>query len=210
MRCEEIRISISSVDSSTFSEITRAPEALLSSTLRNIEQLVKLRREKGSSLSIGVSVLVLPENHSEVVALCKFMLGMGLDAVIVKYDIYNLFVPDRKALIRINSELRNINDSRLEIREPLTMNMSEAGCYMPFFKIAMNPYGDIFSCCLGAQPGEDNGYLLADLRFDSFYAAWKSSEASLRNLTSGVNCTTCNYVDYLINQTMTTSVHSKG
>lgn len=209
MRCEEIRISLNTINSATYSEITRAPELLLSTTLHNIEHLINLSRKNGSSLSIGVSLLVLPKNHFEVATFCKHMLGMGIDAVVIKYDMYHLLIPDRKAIDRINSDLLNIGDSRLEVREPLIMNMAEVKCFSPFFKIAINPYGDVFSCCLGAQLGEINGYFLANLQFNSFETVWKSSENSVRNLASGVTCATCNYTDYLINQMIMESMCNK-
>ncbi len=209
MRCEEIRISLNSIDPSTHRKITHTPGTLLETTLHNIKHLVNLRRERGSSLSIGVSFLVLPENHSEVVTFCRHILDMEVDAVIIKYDIYHLFIPEREVVRKIHSDLSTIDNPRLEIREPLIMNMAQGKCFIPYFKIAINPYGDVFSCCLGAQPGESNGYFLANLQSRSLEAVWKSSEHPVRNLASAVTCNTCNYNDYRINQIIMNSIRSQ-
>jgi radical SAM protein with 4Fe4S-binding SPASM domain len=204
MYCKEIRFSIDAIRPSTYSEIRRVPQHVFVQVLENLHKLIKLKSERSSSLSIGVSFLLNEKNYLEIEAFCKYMLKLPIDAVIIKYDIRGIPNIPKEKFIEIESNLKKINDPRLEIRERLPLNdVKGMKCFVPYFKVAVNPYGDLYSCCLGSQPGERNGYFLGNLRNKNLKEIWECSKNLIQSLgRDGVSCTNCNYTDYRINKIM--------
>jgi MoaA/NifB/PqqE/SkfB family radical SAM enzyme len=204
MYCKEIRFSIDAIKPTTYSEIKHVPQNVFSQVLENLNKLIKLKAEKSSSLSIGTSFLLTEKNYLEVEDFCKYMLKLPIDAIVIKYDIYGLPNILKEKFSDIEASLKKINDQRIEIRERLPLNnVKGMKCFVPYFKVAINPYGDLYSCCLGSQPGEKNGYFLGNLHNKSFRDVWNSAKSIIQNLgKNGVLCTCCNYTDYKINKIM--------
>ncbi|MEM2661608.1 MAG: radical SAM protein [Nitrososphaeria archaeon] len=204
MYCKEIRLSIDAIKPTTYSKIRNVPRNIFSQVLENLNKLIELKSERSSSLSIGVSFLLNEKNYLEVEDFCKYMLKLPIDAVVIKYNIYGLPNISKEKLNNIETSLKKLNDPRIEIRERLPLNKIRGmKCFIPYFKVAINPYGDLYSCCLGAQLGERNGYFLGNLHNKSFKDIWESAKSLIQNLgKNGVSCTCCNYTDYRINKTM--------
>ena len=201
MRSREIRFSIDAINPDTYSSIRHVPKFMLSQTLDNIRNLIAMKNENRSTLNIGTTFLINDKNYGEVTDFCKYMLNSGLDSVIIKHDIYATKIVSSEKLNKIKDKILKINDSRIEFREKINPLVRGIKCYIPYFKIAINPYGEIFSCCLGSQPIEKNGYLLGNLHNETLQEIWmKSKPIRQRMKSQGVKCEDCNYTDYLINK----------
>lgn len=128
------------------------------------------------------------------------MLKLHIDEIIIKYDIYGIYNAPREKIKDILKKVAMIKDGRINIREQIVMKLKHMQCFVSYFKIAINPYGDVYSCCLGAQPGETNGYKLGNIRNASFAEIWEKSKKLRYSLrTKGVQCHYCNYTDYRLN-----------
>jgi len=204
MYCKEIRFSIDAIKPSTYSEIRHVPQNIFSQVLENLNKLIKLKSEKSSSLSIGVSFLLNEKNYSEIEEFCKYILKLPIDAVVIKYNIYGLPNIPKEKFTDIETSLKKINDSRIEIRERLPLDdIKGMKCFVPYFKVAINTYGDLYSCCLGSQLGKRNGYFLGNLHNKNLKDTWESAKQLIQSLgRNGVSCTHCNYTDYRINKIM--------
>lgn len=204
MYCKEIRFSIDAIKPSTYSEIGHVPENVFWQTLHNLNKLINLKIEKSSSISIGTSFLINKKNYSEAEEFCKHMLNLNIDAIIIKYDIYGTHgIPEEK-LNEIEAKIRKIDDPRIELRERISLNdVKGTKCFIPYFKVAINPYGDLYSCCLGSSTRGRNGYFLGNLHDNSFKGIWDSTKPVIRGLArNGVACSFCNYTDFQINKVM--------
>ncbi|MFW5794732.1 MAG: radical SAM protein [Candidatus Woesearchaeota archaeon] len=201
MKSREIRFSIDAINPRTYSDIRHVSGKLLSRTLENINDLIRMKKEKGSSLNIGTTFLISDKNYGELVEFCRSMLERDLDSIIVKHDIYGIQrVPSEESQF-ISEQVSDMDDSRIELREVVDPKVKGIKCYMPHFKVSLNPYGEVYSCCLGSQPTEKNGYLLGNLHKNSFREIWESSKPiRVKMKSEGVFCSDCNHTDYIINK----------
>lgn len=200
MNSREIRFSVDSINPTTYIEIRHVSGNLLSHTLQNINNLITMKKENDSLLNIGTTFLINNKNYKEVLGFCRYMLDAGLDSVIVKHDIYGVQNIPSQELQSIKKLILEMNNPRIEIREALNLKVKGMKCYMPHFKVSLNPYGEVFSCCLGSQPTERNGYLLGNLHKNSFQEIWEASKPiRVKMKSEGVVCSDCNHTDYIIN-----------
>ena len=86
-----IKISLDAGKSSTHSKIHRTSERDFQNIIKNIECAVALRNQKKYSCSIGVQLLLLPQNYDEVLTLAKKMKKIGVDYFVVKPYSQGLF-----------------------------------------------------------------------------------------------------------------------
>jgi radical SAM protein with 4Fe4S-binding SPASM domain len=52
---------------------------------------------------------------------------------------------------------------------------------MSYFKIALDPYGQVYSCCLASQPNETNGYLFSNIKNEKLSDIWEKEKDYFRN-----------------------------
>lgn len=210
MKCSEVRFSVDAVDPSTYSKIRNVPPLLLEKTLENMRMVIKSRNEAGSSLQIGTTFIINTENSGQILSFASLMLGsVGVNKIIYKYDVYGRYVPDTNSSI-VKEHLEEVKKQwgeAVEIRDILSPFITGLPCVMPFFKPVINPYGDLYSCCLGSQPRETNGYYFGNLtkyirgkENNAFQKVWTESRDIRRQMLKSVKCLSCNYTDRKINQ----------
>jgi len=203
-KAKEVRFSINAGTADTYAKIMVVHKSYFEKVLSNISNLISVRDATDSKLKVGVTFLIQPLNYTEVVDFVRLAEALHVDSIVIKQDVYKERAIDESELERINGELSRLKVSGLEIRDRMEYDFKGMRCFVPYFKIALNPSGDVFSCCLGSQPGEENGYKLGNLKSDGSLAnIWKSSHGVRQGLmTNGVKCKNCNYTDYRINNMM--------
>lgn len=208
--CTEIRFSIDTVDPETYASIRNVKPSLLNVTLNNIKRVVLEKRERKTNIQIGATFIINPQNQEQISDFASLLLGkIGIDKVIYKYDIYGRYVPHgdqtriKKSLLLIK---KHWGDG-VDVRNSLGDFVSGSPCVVPYFKSVVNPYGDVYSCCLGSQPGEINGFFLGNVTQDlkdennnSFAQVWKKSKSIRDEMLKGVRCVDCNFTDREINE----------
>lgn len=85
-----IKVSISGATPDTYTKIHRTTENDFHRLMGNLNAAVRIRREKGHSCTLGMQLLLLPENHHEVVLLAKMARDMGMDYLVIKPYSQNL------------------------------------------------------------------------------------------------------------------------
>lgn len=210
VNCTEIRFSMDTVNPDTYSHIRNVNPSLLEMTLINLGAIVKEKKEQDTNILIGASFITNSYNQEEIIQFADVLLGkIGIDKVIYKHDMYGKYIPDsRKGGVEESLSIVKSNwGDAVEIRTQLEVFNTSLPCIIPYFKVAINPYGDLFSCCLGAQPKETNGYFLGNLANDlnrsntnAFENVWKGSWKTRQTMLEGIKCKDCNYTDRLINQ----------
>lgn len=203
MDAAEVRVSIDSVNSAVYNEQRGMRGGnLLDRTLKNLRMLVTTRERTGGRVRIACTFLVSELNQAEIEQFAAVLIGdVGVDTVVYKQDIYGrITFEDAEVRHRLDRVARDHGD-RVEIRVEDIDDEIGGPCGVAYSKVAFNPYGELYSCCLGSQPGEKNGSLFGSLRAaGGFRKLWENSADSRRSmLFDGVSCQDCNHTDRLIN-----------
>lgn len=210
LQCEEIRFSVDTPDPETYSKMRKVSPRLHQRTLDNITKLVEQKKQRGGNVDIGSTCIIGPDNAAQLIQFADLMLGqLGIDKVVFKHDIYGEFAADESSRAEINSQLnvaRERYGDKVEIRSELPDFKTGFPCVVPHFKSAINPYGELYSCCLGAQPKEINGYKLENIadsirkgKTNPLEIVWKESRGTRLSMLKQVACTSCNFTDRNIN-----------
>jgi hypothetical protein len=178
------------------------PHAFFERALATVQALVALRETRAPALRVGTTFVVHAENQGETLDFARRMLELRVDTVVFKFDIDPQRRLSAERYARALEGVRALEDRRIEVRPYEPPEPRGLSCFVPFFKAAFNPYGELFSCCLGSQPGETNGLRLGSLRGSSFARLWEDSRPVREQLQRGVSCTTCNATDAMLNRLM--------
>ena len=210
LQTQEIRFSIDTPDPQTYSKMRRVSQNLHSKTINNIDKLVKAKAATGSDLEIGATCIIGEDNAEQIERLADLMIRqLNIDHLIIKSDIYGVVKPDSNEQSSIESQLSRTKDkygNKIDHRS--TDGNFETGrpCVIPHFKSVINPYGEFYSCCLGAQPGEKNGYKFGDVKAEieagnpnALISVWEQTRKVREKMYQRVTCTNCNHTDRRIN-----------
>ena len=197
--CDEVRFSVDAAYPHTYATIKRCSTDDFQYVISNIEKFVQKKTAMQSSTLIATTFIVTNDNHAEAVDYLELATSLGVDRIIYKPNIYG----NSTEVCAMLQCLDSIYHARRQIEVRKCMDILPAGnpCYIPYFKVAVDPFGIMHSCCLGSQPRDENGYRLGSLKDASLKDIWDASAAIRRSMRiAGVNCRKCNYTDYLINK----------
>lgn len=198
----EVRVSLDALSPATYAAARRVPPAFFERALSTVQALVALRTSRAPALRVGTTFIVNEDNQHEALGFARHMLELQVDAILFKTDIE----PQRRiapeAYARALEGVHALGNRRIEVRPYANPEPQGLPCFVPFFKVAFNPYGELFSCCLGSQPGETNGLRLGSLRGSTFSQVWADSRPLRQQLQRGASCTTCNATDAQLNRLM--------
>lgn len=210
LRTQEIRFSVDTPDPETYRKMRRVSSQMLQITLDNIKRLVESRDSGKYPLEIGATCIICEDNAEQLEDLAKIMIGqLHVDHLIYKTDIYGKVKPSSMHKI-VEGQLDRVSESfkdRIDIRPDLGSFVSGQPCVESHFKSVLNPYGELYSCCLGAQPGETNGIRYGDIKAEiregnpePLRTVWERTKHIREIMLNGVSCTDCNFTDREINK----------
>lgn len=81
---EWIKVSINGATADTYSKIHRCSPGDLKRVTENMSYAAKIRRDNNYKCTLGIQLLLLPENHHEAVALAKMAQDIGMDYLVIK------------------------------------------------------------------------------------------------------------------------------
>lgn len=79
-----IKVSINGATKETYKKIHRCNDNDFDKVIKNMSYVVKVRRKEGYKCTLGMQLLLLPENCHEVKALAEIARSVGLDYLVVK------------------------------------------------------------------------------------------------------------------------------
>src|SRR3972149_11720637 len=79
-----IKVSMDAATRETYSKIHRTKPDDFDRVIKNISDAVKIRKERGYRCTIGLQLLLLPENLNEVIPLANMAREIGVDYLVVK------------------------------------------------------------------------------------------------------------------------------
>lgn len=79
-----IKVSINAATEKTYAEIHRGAPGDFDKVIRNMAYARKVKQRKGYKCTLGMQIILLPENYKEVIALAKIAKDIGMDYLVVK------------------------------------------------------------------------------------------------------------------------------
>ena len=117
-----IKISIDAATRETYSKIHRTKPDDFDRVIKNISDAIKLRKERGYRCTIGLQLLLLPENFNEVIPLANKAKEIGVDYLVVKpYSQHPLsLTTDYKEIkydqyLYLSEGLQSLNSSKFHV-----------------------------------------------------------------------------------------------
>jgi molybdenum cofactor biosynthesis enzyme MoaA len=117
-----LKISINGGTKETYAKIHRAHPDDFDKVIGNMAYAARLKRAKGYHLTLGMQLVLLPENHREVVLLAKLAKSIGMDYLVVKpYSQHPLSRTERYKNIKygkylyLADRLNKLNDNNFNV-----------------------------------------------------------------------------------------------
>lgn len=182
-----IKISFNAGTSQTYAKIHRTKERDFDRVLSNITEAVRIRKERGLSSTIGIQMILLPENAHEAVALAKIAKDIGADYLVIKsYSQHLKSITKQyegfayKDFYSLNDELQKVStDSfRVVFRENAMKKLEEKKraydvCRALPFWTYIDAGGGVWGC--SAYLGDGRFYFGSILE-NTFEEIWKSGK----------------------------------
>jgi MoaA/NifB/PqqE/SkfB family radical SAM enzyme len=207
--CKRIRVSLHAATPATFQrvEMPDSSEAtatkcfdLIMDSLRGL--LAERSRSPLSACSIGISFVISPDNIRDVSAILQLAEGLGLDFVDFRSDILGGCEQDHSIAscfrnLKGYSGNTHIDFERSQARDEL---LKPEACYAPLRRVVVNPWGEVYACCITAQSTSKPGAVLGEIETGS------DLSGILKQITKRVPilpyCDICSDRDYMFNAFM--------
>ncbi|MFH1876315.1 MAG: radical SAM protein [Candidatus Omnitrophota bacterium] len=189
-----IKVSINAGTSATYERIHRAHPGDFAKVMENMTYAVSLRKKKKYRCTLGMQILLLPENYHQVRSLAVRAKAIGMDYLVVKpYSHHPLSITRKYRNIKYADYLecidglRELNDERFEVIARLnTMKKWDEKsreydcCYALNFWAHIDSAGVVWGCPMHFN---DKRFKYGSIYQDTFKNIWNG--AAKRKLLSG-------------------------
>lgn len=176
-----IRFSTAAIKESTYNAIQRGKPGDLEKVLENMEEAVRVKRNQKIDTTIGVQLLLLPENKDEIVEMAEELKRIGVDYFTVKPysqnpQSENVIEIDYQELLGLENKLKTIATDEFSIyfrahaMQKLSCKRSYKHCYALPFMVYMDAKGNIWPCIV-FMGKEDLSY--GNIYEESFTDIWE-------------------------------------
>lgn len=152
-----IRFSTAAIRDNTYEKIHQCHPGDLKIVLENMQEAVKIKREQKLSTTIGVQLLLLPENKDEVVEMAKEMGKIGVDYFTVKPfsqhpSSGNILQVDYQEMLEVEKELKGIETENYKIyfrahsMKKLSCERGYNQCLALPFMVYVDAKGNLWPC----------------------------------------------------------------
>lgn len=183
-----IKFSLNAGTANTYGEIHRTNPDDFNLVLENIKNADEKRKKHGWKVTLGVQILLLPENESEIeelAGICRDQLGV--DYLVIKPYSQHLFSKTRKyeklnydSYLYLDDKLKSYNTRNFKIifRNNSMVrhqcNKSYLKCFStPFFWAHIMTDGSLYSCSAFLK---DERFKLGNLNEHSFQEIWEGKK----------------------------------
>lgn len=179
-----MRVSIDAAKPTTHFKIHRPKIPDFERIISNLKEAVKIKRREKLRCTLGVQMLLLPDNLKEAVPLAKLVKKIGVDYFIVKPYSQHPLSKNREyenisyeKYLFLKPKLLKEKTKNFEVifRERTMKKLEKPRCYsvchsVPFFWVHLATNGDVYSC--GNFVG-DARFKLGNYNEQSFKAIWE-------------------------------------
>ena len=197
--CSWIKVSLNAGTKQNYAKIHRANEQDFDTVIQNLKDAVAYKKQNNLKCTIGVQMLLLPENKDEAVILAKTVKDIGVDYLVIKPYSQHLSSHttqyeniDYSKMLDIEEEVCSVSGENFSVifrvntmKKYVQKQQSYAKCYStPFFWGYIASDGKVFGC--SAYLGDDK-FCYGNIYDNSFEQIWESKQRK-------------NSYDYIINE----------
>lgn len=176
-----IRFSTAAITDASYEKIHQCRPGDLQIVLNNMQEAVKVKRDKKASTTIGVQLLLLPENKDEVVKMAKELRNIGVDYFTVKPfsqhpQSGNILQVDYQEMLGVEQELKELqtDDYKIYFRahsmQKLICKRDYDQCLALPFMVYIDAKGNLWPCIV-FMGKEELSY--GNLYQESFEEIWE-------------------------------------
>lgn len=181
-----IKVSINAATKETYARIHRTKEEDFARVLKNIAEAVKFREKHGLTSTIGMQMILLPENTGEAVQLAKTAKDIGADYLVIKsYSQHLKSLTHRyedfkySDYYKLNEELGRISGDNFKVvfRMNAMKKLEEGRSYekclaLPFWSY-IDSGGGVWGC--SAFLGDER-FVLGNINESTFEEIWTGEQ----------------------------------
>ncbi len=186
--CSWIKVSLNAGTAKTYAEIHQTPEKDFDRVMQNLKNALEYKKENNLKCTIGVQMLLLPENKNEAKVLANICKELGVDYLVIKPYSQHLSSDTNKyedidysKMMNIEEELNAISDENFSVifrantmKKHVEKSHSYNKCYStPFFWGYIAADGKVFGC--SAYLGKDE-FCYGNIYDNSFEDIWESDK----------------------------------
>lgn len=196
-----VRFSMAGITDKTYDMIQRGRQGDLGKVLSNLQEAVRIKKEQNLQTSIGVQLLLLPDNKDELVQMGKELRKIGVDYFTIKPFLQHpqnkhIIQVDYEEMIDLGKEVTALETEnykvyfRSQTMENITCERGYTQCLALPFMVYINANGDVYSCIRILGRSE---LKYGNLYKESFIEIWEGKHRKevvdyLTNMNLDENC----------------------
>lgn len=152
-----VRFSTAGISEDTYNKIHRSQPGDLPKVLFNMESAVKIKREQNLHTTIGVQLLLLPDNKNEIVRMGKELRRIGVDYFTIKPfsqhpQSQHIMQIDYKEMLELEKEVKELQTETYKIyfrahsMQKLDWKRSYKHCWALPFMVYIDAKGNLWPC----------------------------------------------------------------
>ncbi|MCD4756723.1 MAG: radical SAM protein [Arcobacteraceae bacterium] len=186
--CSWIKVSLNAGTAKSYAEIHQTTEKDFERVMSNLKYALEYKRKNNLKCTLGVQMLLLPENKDEVEILAKECKDMGIDYLVVKPYSQHIFSEtdkyaniDYSKMMYVGEELKKFNDDKFHVVFRANTMQKHVEKKQPYDKCHSTPFfwgyiaadGKVFGC--SAYLGEDK-FCYGNIYNNSFQDIWEGDK----------------------------------
>ena len=186
--CSWIKVSLNAGTAKTYANIHQTHEKDFYVVMENLKNALRYKKENNSKCTIGVQMLLLPENKDEAKILAKIVKDIGVDYLVIKPYSQHLSSQTTKykdinysKMMDIENELKIFNDENFQVvfrantmQKYIEKKQPYKKCHStPFFWGYIAADGKVFGC--SAYLGDDK-FCYGNIYDESFENIWEGEK----------------------------------
>ena len=193
-----LKVSMDAASQAVYQKIHNAHPDDFNEVIKNISDAVTLRERKKHKCTLGIQLLLLPENSGEIMKLVKRAKALGVDYVVIKPYSYHPFTRtnryknvDYKKWLPLSDAFDNLNTDKFNVifraKTMRKWNSRFRGyklCYALPFWAYIDARGNVWGCSTYLT---DNRFLYGNIHTGTFQKIWNDSEDRRAMIMAGRN-----------------------
>ena len=186
--CSWIKVSLNAGTAASYAAIHQTKELDFERVMNNLQYALEYRRQNDLTCTLGVQMLLLPENREEAVILAQKVKELGADYVVIKpYSQHNFSETDRykdidySEMLDVEEEMQKFNDENFHVvfrantmKKYVKKEHSYSTCHAtPFFWGYIAADGKVFGC--SAYLGDER-FCYGNIYDNSFSEIWEGNK----------------------------------
>ncbi len=176
-----VRFSTAGINNDTYNKIQRGKDGDLQKVLNNMQEAVRVRKEQNASTTIGVQLLLLPDNKDEIVQMGKELRKIGVDYFTIKPfsqhpQSEQILQVDYHEMLDLEQEVKELQTEffkvyfRAHSMQKLECKRDYKQCLALPFMVYIDAKGNLWPCIV-FMGKEDFAY--GNLNHESFVQIWE-------------------------------------